>query len=362
MADQGGVHGFHRLRVARVVRETADACSLVLDVPPELRDRFEYAAGQFCTFRVSIEDRALHRCYSMSSAPAVDAALTVTVKRVPGGAVSNWINDRVRPGDDLDVTAPAGTFRLAAGDGAIVAFAAGSGITPIISLAKEALATTDRSVHVLYANRDEASTIFLAELDDLVARHPDRLVVEHHVDAAQGFVDADALAAVIGRAAPFQDAYVCGPEPFMDLVDAALAPAAAADADVRVHIERFTPAEALAPDGADADGAATGGAATGEPGDGGDAAVLTITVDGRTETTTHHPGTTVLQAARQAGLTPPSSCESGSCATCMARVSEGSVTMHVNDALSDDEVAEGWILTCQSVPTSPTLTVEYGFD
>lgn len=354
MADQGGVHGFHRLVVARVVDATADACSLVLDVPAELSERFTYAAGQFCTFRVEVGGQTLHRCYSMSSSPAVDAELAVTVKRVPDGAVSNWINDHVRAGDHLDVSAPAGTFRLADGNGSILAFAAGSGITPIISLVKEALATTDRSIHLLYANRDQDSTIFRAELCDLASEHRGRLVVDHHLDAERGFIDADALDAVLRRAAPFQDAYVCGPEPFMDLVEAALAPAAELDTDVRVHIERFTPAE-IAPDTTSAED-------TDHPGESDAASLLTITVDGRTETTVHHPGTTVLQAARQAGLTPPSSCEAGSCATCMARVHEGAVTMHVNDALSDDEVADGWILTCQSVPTSPTLRVEYGFD
>lgn len=351
MADQAGAHGFHRLQVARVVAETPDACSLVFDIAPEHRERFAYQAGQFCTFRFRIDGETLHRCYSMSSAPSVDPELVVTVKRVPGGAVSNWINDRVQPGDEVDITAPAGTFRLTDGTGPIAAFAAGSGITPIISLIKEALATTERSIHLLYANRDVASTIFRSELDELVAAHPDRLTIEHHLDVDRGFVDEASLREVLARATPFDDAYVCGPAAFMDLVEAALAPTIAENPATRTHVERF-----VSPDAAD--DAAGAGSASDDPGD----SVLTITVDDRTETTEHHPGTTVLQAARQAGLHPPSSCESGSCATCMAHVDEGSVVMAVNDALSDDEVAEGWILTCQAIPTSPTLTVVYGFD
>lgn len=356
MANHAGVHGFHRLRVARVVEETPDACSIVLEVTPELRERFAYDAGQFCTFRVAVDGRTLHRCYSMSSAPAVDPELVVTVKRVPGGAVSNWLNDRVAAGDEVEVTPPAGTFRLAPGTGAIAAFAAGSGITPVISLIKEALATTDRRIHLLYANRDEDSTIFRSELAALADRHPDRLVVEHHLDARRGFIDAAGLQQVIGRAAPFEDAYICGPTPFMDLVESALVESAlvgsaASGSGVRVHVERFVPA---------VDGAIGSGDESSD--DAAAAAVLTITVEDRTETTVHHPGTTVLQAARQAGLNPPSSCEAGSCATCMARVEEGSVTMHTNDALTDDEVAEGWILTCQAVPTSSTLSVVYGYD
>ncbi len=357
MADHQGGHGFHRLRIARVVEETTEACSLVLDVPPALRERFEYAAGQFCTLRIPVDGVALHRCYSMSTAPAVDPELALTVKRVPGGSVSNWINDRIRAGDEVDVTAPAGTFRLTDGDGAIAAFAAGSGITPVISLIKEALATTRRRVHLFYANRDAGSTIFRDELASLADGHGDRLVVEHHLDVERGFADVEELGGVVRRATPFTDAYVCGPEPFMDVVESALAPAVASDPDLRVHIERFTPADAPP----EADAGPSDGANSAE-GDDAAAPVLTITVEDRTEVTQHHPGTTVLQAARQAGLAPPSSCEAGSCATCMARVHEGAVTMQVNDALTDEEVAEGWILTCQSIPTTPTLRVVFGYD
>ena len=153
-------HGFHSLRVARIVAETADAISIVLDVPDPLREAFAYEAGQFCTFRVRIDGETQLRCYSMSSAPAVDDELQVTVKRVPDGIVSNWMNESLAEGDEIDVTLPAGVFRLTDDGGDVVALAAGSGITPVISLVKEALATTSRRVHLLYANRDLESTIF----------------------------------------------------------------------------------------------------------------------------------------------------------------------------------------------------------
>ena len=334
-------HRFHELTVRRVVRETDEARSFVLDVPAELRGAFAYDAGQFCTFRVRIDGEPQLRCYSMSSSPAVDHELQVTVKRVPGGGVSNWMNDALEPGSVIEVTCPAGVFRLRPGDGDIVAFAAGSGITPVISIMKEALATTARRVRLLYANRDADAVIFAAELVDLAGRHPDRLEVSHHLDVERGFVDAAAVAPFVGD--PDAEYYLCGPAPFMDTVEAALVDRGV-DGE-RVHVERFTPVVPPAPD--------PPSVAPAGP------TVVTIALDGRTGAVQHRPGTTILQTARQLGLAPPFSCESGNCATCMAKLVHGTVKMYVNNALTDDEVADRWILTCQSVPTSAAVSVVY---
>jgi ferredoxin-NADP reductase len=334
-------NAFHPLRVGRVIQESDDAISFVLDVPDELRGAFDYEAGQFCTFRIVAAGESHVRCYSMSSAPALGEPLQVTVKRVPGGIVSNWMIDNVSSGDVLGVARPSGFFRLT-GDGPFVAFAAGSGITPILSVLKTALSCTQRDVHLLYANRDRDSVIFHDDLEKLITEHPDRLHIAHHLDVDDGFVGADAVRAV---AAPLRDTgefYVCGPTPFMDVVETSLL---ADGIDVaRIHIERFTPAQA-----------ATAPSAV-------DAARVTIELDGRTEVTDHRPGTTILQTARQLAMSPPSSCEAGSCATCIGRVLEGAVSMYVNNALTPAEVEEGWILTCQSVPTTPTVHVVYGYD
>jgi ferredoxin-NADP reductase len=332
--------GFHPLRVVRVVRETADASSFVLEVPTPLRPAFAYEAGQFCTFRLWIDGRPLQRCYSMSSAPAVDAELQVTVKRVPGGAVSNWMNDALAPGDVVEARPPTGLFRLAGGGADVVAFSAGSGITPVISLVKTALATTDRRVRLLYANRDADSVIFGDALRGLLDRHPDRLEVVHHLDAERGFVTPDDVGRYAG-AAPDAGFYVCGPTAFMDLVVAALR-ARGVDA-AQVHLERFDPPVPAADD---------------RPADIGPIE-LTIELDGRARTASYRAGTTILQTARQVGLAAPFSCESGNCATCMARIVEGHAAMHANNALTDDEVAEGWVLTCQAVPTTPSVRVVY---
>jgi len=334
-------HGFHPLRVAGVVRETADACSFVLDVPVDLRRAFSYEAGQFCTFRVWVDGRPHIRCYSMSSSPAVDDELRVTVKRTPDGVVSNWMNDHVALGDELDVARPTGFFRLGAGEGEVVLFAAGSGITPVLSLLKTAIATTARRVRLLYANRDHEDIIFRSEIDALRMHEASRFTLMHHLDAEQGLTGPDAIRRLIdGTVEP--ECFVCGPGPFMDLVESTLL-AEGVDAG-RIHIERFTPDEWQPEPVDDALGARR----------------VTIELDGRTGTTDHHPGTTILQTARQLGMSPPFSCEAGSCATCMARLSEGTASMHVNNALTDDEIADGWVLTCQAVPTSPHLSVVYG--
>lgn len=342
---------FHPLRVSRVVPETDDARSLVLDVPATLRDAFAYRAGQFLTLRLTVGGEVHHRSYSMSSSPDVDDELRISVKRVPGGVVSNWIYDNVRAGDVLEASPPMGVFCLGADDGRdVVAFAAGSGITPVISIVKTALATTSRRVRLLYANRDRDAAMFAADLDELVVRHPDRLRVDHHLDCEEGFVDAATIAPYADEASA-ADTYICGPAAFMDVVERTLLEHGVATD--RVHVERFTPAApvpAAYPQGS----AAQGAAAT--------SSRVTIELDGKVETTEHRAGTTILQTARQAGLSAPFSCESGNCATCMAKLVEGEVTMHVNDALTDDEVADGWILTCQSVPQTPTVHVVYDYE
>jgi len=207
-------------------------------------------------------------------------------------------------------------------------------------LIKTALATTSRRVRLLYANRDRDAIIFRDAFDALAAEHPDRLEVVHRLDVEDGFVDNDAVRPFIDHTSDF---YICGPGPFMDIVEGALL-GSGVTAE-RIHIERFTPAEPAPVDET-------------APVD----AQITIELDGRKDTTSHHPGTTILQTARQMGMSPPFSCESGSCASCMGRLLEGTVEMRVNNALTPDEVAEGWVLTCQSVPTSSSVHVVYGYD
>lgn len=342
-------HGFHLLRVRRVVQETHDTKSFVFDVPADLRDAFTYEAGQFCTFRVPLGDDELLRCYSMSSSPDVDDELTLTVKRVAGGRVSNWLLDEVRGGDELELTLPAGVFTLRDHPTPIVAFAGGSGITPVISLLKSALATTDRRVRLLYANRDADSVIFRADLDALAAAHPGRVEVVHHLDTDAGFVHADLVREFLGTDLD-ADCYLCGPAPFMDVVEDALELAGVAPE--QVFVERFAFAGASRHD----EPPATPLPESTEPVT---TETVTIVLGGRATEVRYQAGETFLETARRAGLRAPFSCESGSCATCMAHLAEGEAKMRVNNALLPDEVDEGWILTCQGQPTSPTAKVVY---
>jgi 3-ketosteroid 9alpha-monooxygenase subunit B len=255
--------------------------------------------------------------------------------------------DHLVEGDTLEVTRPAGVFILGPGSGEIVAFSAGSGITPVLSLLKTALATTSRPARLFYANRDRQAVIFATELDALADRFGDRFTVTHHLDVEDGLVQS----AAVERFADVADAefFICGPGPFMDVVETTLSRNGVGSR--RIHIERFTPPEWL-----DVEETADP-AAVGAP-----TARVTIELDGRVEATDHRPGTTILQTARQMGLNPPFSCEAGSCATCMARLAEGTASMLVNNALTDDEVAGGWILTCQAVPTSALVHAVYSYE
>jgi len=335
-------HGYHPLRVARVVEETPDATSFVLDVPEEFRELFRYVPGQFCTFRVHVDEKEQLRSYSMSSAPETDDQLTVTVKRVPGGLVSNWLLDHVAEGVVVEATKPAGVFCPQDTDRPLLAFCGGSGITPVMSIAKSVLAATERHVRLLYANRDPGSVIFDETLTALTARHPARLEVRRHFDRDAGYLTTEAIVAFVESDAD-ADFYICGPGPFMDLVETALL--VMGIRKERIFIERFLIEEQAT--------AATAATAAGTGSE------VTVTLGGKTVVVTSQPGDSLLETARRGGLRPPFSCQAGNCATCMAFLKEGTVAMRVNNALTPEEVQEGWILTCQGRPTSAAVTVEY---
>jgi 3-ketosteroid 9alpha-monooxygenase subunit B len=339
-------HGYHPLRVKQVVQETDDAKSFVLDIPPDLAETFRYEPGQFCTFRVRIDGDEHLRSYSMSSAPETDPDLTVTVKRVPGGLISNWFLDNVSVGDVLETTKPAGVFCLQDNDKPVLAFCGGSGVTPVMSIAKRALVSTSRRVHMLYANRNPESVIFERPLHQMCCEHAGRIEVQHHFDSETGFMDSESVASFASKGLD-GDVYICGPAPFMDLVESTLLELGVS-AD-RIFIERFLVGGGEPPPvGA---GPADPSSVTPD--------FVTIIMKGKTTQVTYERGYTILETARRGSLQPPFSCEAGNCATCMAILREGSVNMRANNALTPEEVQEGWILTCQSLPVGATVTVEY---
>ena len=336
---------YHELRVARVIDETHDTRSFVLEVPPELRERFAYRAGQYLTFEVPLGAERIVRCYSLASSPEAGEAPKVTVKRVAGGRGSNWFHDAVAAGVRLRVLAPLGRFVLHESAAGLLLFAGGSGITPVISLIKSALATTQRRIRLLYANRDARSVIFRRELDALAAAHPARLELRHHLDDASGFVTADEVRAARRG---FEDAecYLCGPGPFMAGVETTLR--AAGVPDERIRIERFElPAEH---------------ARTGVTAEAPAAALpreIVVHLEGKTHRVPYAAGQTILAAVRAAGLAPPFACEEAFCGSCAAKRVRGEVALDRNDVFNAQELAAGWILTCHGRPASAECEISW---
>lgn len=339
---------YHRLILDRVVQETPDARSFVLAVPADLKERFAYRAGQFLTFRVPWEGDSLIRCYSLASCPVSEAGeWKVTVKRVESGRISNWFHDELSPGDELEVMAPSGRFVLRGSEAPLLLFAGGSGITPVISLVKSALATTTRRIRLVYANRDRGSVIFAAELEALSSVQGDRLQVIHHLDDTQGFLDVSAAAAH-GRGFEGADAYVCGPTPFMDVVERALASGGfAAD---RTFIERFESPE----NDASLERLLGADEVEGEV-----PAEILVHLEGEEHRVPYAAGQSILRAAIDAGLDVPFACREGYCGSCAARTVQGDLVMAHNEVFNKAEVAKGWVLTCQARPTGRTCEVRY---
>ncbi|QPG61274.1 ferredoxin--NADP reductase [Pseudomonas sp. BIGb0427] len=346
--------GSYRLQVCAVIDETADARSLVLEVPAQLRERFRYKPGQFLSFRVPCAGKLLTRCYSMASSPLCDARPKVTIKRVADGRVSNWMNQQVQVGDWLEVLPPAGHFCLdehQATDPSrpLVLFAGGSGITPVISILKSVLHSGARSVRLVYANRDEASVIFRDELRQLSQDHPQRLQVIHLLDSLQGFLRDAQVQQLVGEMRG-GDYFICGPGPFMDTVERSLL--ALGEAAACIHVERFVSPpdpDQLAAQEAVARAVSSDSACE----------LLLVELDGEQHEIRCKPGDTLLQSCRAAGLDVPSACEEGFCGACMCTVLEGETHLSRNDVLSARELEEGWTLACQSRPLGARVRLRF---
>jgi ring-1,2-phenylacetyl-CoA epoxidase subunit PaaE len=350
---------FHRLRIADLRRETAEAVSIAFAVPDALAEHFAWTPGQYLTVRASIGGEELRRCYSICSG-LDDGELRIAVKRAACGRFSAWAHSSLRPGDTLEVMPPEGRFgAMAEPDGArvLLGIAAGSGITPVLSILRTALAREPRTRFVLlYGNRDSASIMFRDALADLKDRHLGRLAVVHvlsreeqDVAALNGRLDAAKLALLLpSLAAPalIDQAFVCGPPGLT--AEAVPALQALGVPAWRIQVERFTAAGEPLPTPRPASPAPPPAAAT-----------ATLTYDGKTTTVPMAPGEAILEAGERAGLVLPWSCRGGMCSTCRARLTEGEVTMAQNFALEPWELAAGFVLTCQSHAISSHVAVDY---
>jgi ring-1,2-phenylacetyl-CoA epoxidase subunit PaaE len=347
---------FHPLRVRDVRRETPDTVSVAFDVPEELRTAYDFAPGQHLTFRIAGPDgEELRRSYSICSG-LDEGELRVAVKSLPGGVFGVYANEKLAVGDVLDVMTPAGRFTTAldpAQAKSYLGIAAGSGITPVMSLVRSALAREPRSRWTLvYGNRGPATVIFREALEDLKDRYLDRLQVIHVFSREQqqapllnGRIDADklrALATTLLDVPSYDEIFVCGPEQMTMTARDTLVELGADP--LHVHLELF---------GSHAPAAPKPHVETSER------RRITITVNGVTSKVEGHPDDTVLEAGELAGLDLPYSCRGGVCATCRAKVLDGTVEMDHNYALEPWETEAGFVLTCQSHPTTDEVVVDY---
>jgi 3-ketosteroid 9alpha-monooxygenase subunit B len=338
-----GPRTYYRVPVAEVIAETDDACSLVLAVPPDLATEFGYRPGQFLTVRVPHDrDGSVARCYSLSSSPHTGDRATITVKRMAGGHASNWIADNVRAGTTLDVLPPAGTFTPGSLAGDFLLFAAGSGITPVMSIIKSALATGHGRIVLIYANRDERSVIFAAQLRALAERAPGRLLVIHWLDSLQGTPTAAALAE-LARPHAGAEAFICGPDPYLAVARQALGQLGVPAKGV--HVERFLSLEENPFEATEQTG--------------GTAATLAVCLDGETRELAWPAGTRMLDVLIDSGLAAPFSCRQGVCGACACQLTSGQVEMAHNEVLEPEDVADGYVLACQSMALTAEVSITY---
>ena len=350
---------FHRLAVSDLRRESADAVSLTFAIPQALADDYRFAPGQYLTLRTTLDGEEVRRSYSICSGPD-DGELRIAVKKVDGGAFSSWAADELKAGDQLDVMTPTGRFGVApAPEQARVyaGFAAGSGITPILSIVKGVLAREPHSRFFLfYGNRSAAGMLFREELEELKDRFMQRLSLFHVISGEEqdipilhGRLDGEKVRVLLRSlipAAEIDHVFICGPTGMSEDIEATCRDLGIA-AD-RIHVERFVSEFGGKPR------AKTVISATAPP-----RAMASLTIDGKRREVPVAEGESILDAALRAGMDLPFACKGGMCSTCRAKLVEGDARMEVNYSLEPWELEKGFILTCQARPVSDRVVVDY---
>lgn len=352
---------FHSLKVRDVKRETADSVSVSFEVPPQLMAEYQFKQGQYLTLKLKVNGEEIRRSYSVCTSPFSEKDLRIAIKEVEKGRASTFINRELKVGDVMDVMTPMGNFHSPLSGSATknyILFAGGSGITPMMSILKSVLYIEKQSkVLLFYANRDENSVIFKTELEKIVSENTDRLKLVNIYDAPnasidalyKGFITPEKVATYSEKyfaIKPENEYFICGPGPMMENVKQGLEKLKADPA--KVHIEYFTAvAEAVAA----AEGKATGEVITSN--------ITVIQYGIETSFKLNSNGANVLDAALDAGVDVPFSCKGAVCCTCRAKIIEGKARMDANFALTDSEVEEGFVLTCQAHPLTEKLVVDY---
>ncbi len=353
---------FHSLTIRSIQAETPDCLSLQIEVPRELQDSFAYLPGQYLTFRAGIEGEEIRRSYSLCSAPH-EHKWTVAIKKIEDGKFSNYAHHQLKKGDRIDVMPPMGKFHPTLQPDHhkhYLAIAAGSGITPVLSILKSVLHAEPNSHFTLvYGNRDRQSIIFFEELEGWKNKFLGRLQIIHVLsrertdsEINQGRIDADKLKR-LGSLIDYRtvsECYLCGPEAMIETARITL-PQLGIPA-TQIHFELFTTAAQQQKSKQPRSAADT---PTGPQ------SVVTLRVDGRAVDVSipQNGDQTILDAALNQGADLPYACKGGMCCTCKAKLVEGQVKMEVNWGLEEDEIRQGYILTCQSIPTSEKLVVDF---
>ncbi|MGL4967633.1 MAG: 1,2-phenylacetyl-CoA epoxidase subunit PaaE [Inquilinus sp.] len=350
---------FHRLTIRDLRRETADAVSIAFDVPDGLADDYRFAPGQYLTLRATIDGEDMHRSYSICSGPD-DGELRIAVKRVEGGVFSDWVNRSLQPGDAIEVMTPTGRFGapcIPERPRIHVGFAAGSGITPVLSILRGALAREpDSRFFLFYGNRSTGEILFREALEELKDRFLGRLSVFHVLSQEEqdlpiltGRLDGDKVRRLLRLVVPAEavdEIYLCGPEAMSREIAATLAELGVGPE--KVHVELFVSALGGRPRPKPAPPAPETPSRT-----------AVLTVDGKRREVPVADGESILDAALRAGMDLPYACKGGMCSTCRAKLVEGEAAMDLNYSLEPWELAAGFILTCQSHPKTDRVVVDY---
>jgi len=350
---------FHRLAISDLRRETADAISMTFAIPKELSDDYAFAPGQYLTLRTTMDGEEVRRSYSICSSPD-DRELRIAVKKVDGGAFSSWALEALRSGDELDVMTPTGRFGVAYAPEKArvhVGFAAGSGITPIISIIRGVLTREPHSRFFLfYGNRTTSGILFREALEELKDRFIGRMSVFHVLSQEEqdlpvlhGRLNREKIELLLRAmvpAAAVDHVFVCGPLAMSEEIEATCVSLGIPEA--RIHVERFVSEFGGKPR------ARTGISAEAPP-----AAIASLIVDGKRRDVPVAEGEAILDAALRAGMELPYACKGGMCSTCRAKVIEGETRMDVNYSLEPWELEAGFVLTCQAHPVSDRVVVDY---